>query len=132
MHKTTFLKRSAVFLLLGIAASNVWSFAGGGGAPRVTCQEPKFKNIKPPKLIAPGGEFSFTTSSDANPGSIEVVIKGKKIDVDVTDDYGLQVKGKLPAELTEGYVLIKIRATSRQGPCIAEDAWLVKIVEQAE
>ncbi|MGH8558528.1 MAG: hypothetical protein ACRESZ_13920 [Methylococcales bacterium] len=128
MHKTTFLKKSAVFLVLAIAATNVWSFGGGGGNP-AKCVEPKFKNIKPPKVIAPGGELSFTASDNTDPSSIKVIIKGHPIDLDVKDHYGFQVKGNMPAELTDGYALIKITANSRPESCVARDSWLVKIVQ---
>lgn len=128
MHKTTLLKKSAVFLLLGIAATNVWSFGGGGGNP-AKCVEPSFKNMKPPKVIAPGGEFSFTASENTDPSSIKVIIKGLNVKLDVKDRYGYQVRGKMPAELTDGYALIKISANSRPESCNAEDAWLVKVVK---
>ncbi len=128
MHKTTFLKKSAVFLVLGIAATNVWGFGGGGGYS-AKCVEPRFKNIKPPKVIAPGGEISFTASTNTDPNSIKVVVKGHKIDLDVKDHYGFQVRGNMPVELTDGYALIKITANSKPESCVTEDAWLVKIVK---
>lgn len=127
MPKTTFLEKGAVFLALGIAAANVWSFGDGGGS-REKCVEPKFKNIKPSKIIAPGGEFSFTASENTDPNSIKVIIKGQRIDLNVRDHYGFQVRGNMPAQLTEGFALIKISANSKPESCIAEDSWLVKIV----
>lgn len=130
MQITKFLKKSALFLVLAITAANAWSFGGGDDRrPGARCEEPKFKNTKPPKLIAPGGEFSFTASSNTVPESIKVVIKGQNINLNVRDHYGYQVTGNMPVELTEGYALIKIKANSNPGSCIAEHAWLVKIVK---
>ena len=129
MNITIFLKKSSVCLLLAIAASNAWSFGGTEVRPS-RCVEPTFKNKKPAKLIPPGGEFSFTVSTNAVPESITATIKGYKPDLKVEKDYGYQVKGNLPVELTDGYALIKIKATSRPSTCVAEDGWLVKIVEE--
>ncbi|MGR9105949.1 MAG: hypothetical protein ACU843_03365 [Gammaproteobacteria bacterium] len=130
MNNTSFLKKSAVILALGIAATNVWGFGGGGGRDRLaTCEEPRFKNMKPPKIIAPGGKFSFTASDNTEPDSIKVLIKGHDIPLKVDDAYGIQVSGNMPSEVTDGYALIKISANSRPRACVGEGAWLVKIVE---
>lgn len=127
MKKITLLEKCLVFLAFGITASNVWSFGEGGGYS-AKCNEPKFKNIKPQKIITPGGEFSFTASENTEPASIKVTIKGQKIALDVKEHYGIQVKGNMPPELTEGYALIKITAYSNPVSCDKEQAWLVKIV----
>lgn len=131
MNITDFLKKSSVCLMLVLTASNTYGF-GGDEVRRAKCDEPRFKNMKPAKLIAPGGEFSFTVSTNAVSESISATIKGYKADLTVENDYGYQVKGNMPSELTEGYALIKIKANSRPSSCIGEKAWLVKIVEQVE
>ena len=128
MQNPTYLKKSALFFALVMITTHAWSFGGGDARSSAHCEEPKFKNMKPPKVIAPAGEFSFTASSNTVPDSIQVVIKGQKIQANVRDHYGFQVKGNMPAELTDGYALIKISAHSKPASCIGEASWLVKIV----
>lgn len=130
MQIKIFLEKSTYSLLLGFATTNAWSFGGGGGEFRDRCVEPQFKNTKPAKLIAPGGEFSFTASDNTIPDSIKVIIKGHEVDLDVRNDYGYQVKGNLPDGVT-GYALIKISAHSQPKTCVGEFAWLVKVEEDS-
>lgn len=129
MRKLTFPKKTLVLLVLGMVASNVWSYGGGGGGYSTTCKKPAFKNFSPAKLIVPGGEFSFTASSNTDAKSIKVVVKGIKVDLNIDDHYGYQVSGNLPPELTDGYARLKIKANSTPKSCIAEDGWLLKIGE---
>jgi len=126
MHKSTFLNKSLILLGLVIITNNVWSYGGGGGYS-TTCKPPEFKNMKPAKNISPGGEFSFTASSNTVPGSIKVEAKGHKIDLSMKENFGLQVSGNLPAELVDGYARIKITGSSTPKSCVTEDGWLVKI-----
>lgn len=127
MQITSFCNRIAVFSILFFAVSPVWSFGGGGDGYSPKCKPPKFKNLKPAKNIEPGGELSFTASSNTLPDSIQVVIKDLKVDLTVRDHYGYQVKGNLPAELTEGFALANIIAHSSPNTCITEKKWLFKI-----
>lgn len=123
------LQKIFLILLLGIITCNAWGYGGGGGGYSTKCKKPSFKNFSPEKLIAPGGEFSFTASSNTDAKSIKVVIKGHKIDLKVKDDYGYQVSGNLPPELTDGFARVKIKANSTPKSCIAEGGWLLKIGE---
>lgn len=125
MNKTRFLTKILVFLALSMTAFNVWSWE----AP--ACKEPAFKNEKPPKssVVAPGSEFSFTASPNTIPGSIKAWIEDIEVDLDVKDHYGYRVTGNLPAELTDAYALIKIRAHSGPKSCYTEKRWLIKISE---
>lgn len=114
-------------MVLGMAATNVWSYGGGGGGYSTTCKPPAFKNIKPPKVVAPGGEIFFTASSNTDPKSIKVTAKGHKLELNIEDHYGYHVSANMPVELTEGYARIKISANSTPKSCITEGGWLLKI-----
>ncbi len=127
MQIISFCNRIAVFLILFFAVSPVWSFGGGGDGYSPKCNPPKFKNLEPAKNIEPGGELSFTASSNTLPDSIKVVIKDYKVALTVKDNYGYQVKGNLPPELTEGFALANIIAHSSPNTCITEQKWLFKI-----
>ncbi|GEM_PF-2003047 len=132
MQITTFFNRNFLVLVLFLVASPVWSYGGGGGGGGYVpkCVPPKFKNLKPAKNIEPGGQISFTASSNTLPNSIQVIIKEYKVDLDVRDHYGYQVTGNLPNELSEGFVLANIVAHSSPNSCITEQKWLLKIEQQ--
>lgn len=115
------IRNISAFFVLMVVVAPAWSWRPA------ECVPPKFKNLKPAKEIEAGGELSFTASSGTMPGSIELVVKGYKVDLEVRDDYGYQVTGRLPEELKEGFALGNIKAHSRKADCITEKKWLFKI-----
>lgn len=123
------LQKFLVFLVLVGLSTQTWSYGGGGGGS--SCKEPSFKNMTPPKstVVEPGAEFSFTASSNTNPKSIKVVVKGQEVDLQVEKNGAIKVTGNLPPELTDGYARINITASSSPSSCQGEGGWLLKIGE---
>ncbi|MGH8552693.1 MAG: hypothetical protein ACRERS_05300 [Methylococcales bacterium] len=127
MNKIIFLQQSLAFALLVVFTSSAWSYGGGGGEAG-KCKKPAFKDMNPPQSseVSPGAEFSFTASSNTNPQSIKVAVKGHPVDLKLKTNGSIKVTGNLPAEVTEGYARINISATS-SGSCAMQDGWLLKI-----
>lgn len=129
MNKRVNLFKGLAFILFGLAATNVWSYGGGGGQAS-KCKKPTFKDMTPPKssVVPPGAEFAFTASSNTNPKSIKVVVKGHEVNLDIKKSGNIKVSGNLPAEITEGYARVNISASS-SAKCSAKDGWLLQIGE---
>jgi hypothetical protein len=127
MGKNRFLRQFLALLLLNLFAANGWSYGGGGGEAS-KCKKPSFKDMTPPQssVVSPGAKFSFTASSDTNPKSIKVNVKGKDVDLNIQKNGIVRVDGNLPAGLPAGYARINIAASSSAN-CSAQDGWLLKI-----
>lgn len=107
---------------------NAWSNRCAGR----DCKEPSFSDMAPEKstVVGPGTEFSFTASSNTNPDSIKVMVKGYEVDLNIINNGSIKVTGKLPDEITEGYARINITASSSPSSCIGNSGWLLKISPQ--
>lgn len=127
MKKNLFLRQCLAVVLLSLIASDVLSYGGGGGEA-AKCKKPAFKDMQPPpsSAVSPGSEFSFIASSNTNPKSIKVAVKGHDIVLNVAKNGGTKVTGKLPPEFTEGYARVNITASSSAN-CTVKDGWLLKI-----
>ena len=125
------MQKIFVFLVLAVFSMNAFAY-GGGGSSRKSCKQPKVSKQSPPKssVVAPGSEFSFSLSRDTNRKSIEVSVKGEKVDVDITQEkFKLVVTGRLPESIKDGYAKITIKAKSKS-KCAMKGGWLLKIAEQ--
>ncbi|MGH8558903.1 MAG: hypothetical protein ACRESZ_15910 [Methylococcales bacterium] len=129
MNKIIFLRQCLAFLLFVFFSTSAWSYGGGGGEA-AKCKKPAFKDMSPPQssAVSPGAEFSFTASSNTNPKSIKVEVKGHDVGLKVKTNGSIKVTGNLPPEATEGYARINISANSSAN-CAAQDGWLLKISE---
>ncbi|MGH8547884.1 MAG: hypothetical protein ACRERU_04675 [Methylococcales bacterium] len=127
MNRIIFPRQCLAVLLLALVATNGWSYGGGGGQAS-KCTKPSFKDMRPPQssVVSPGAEFSFAASSNTNPRSIKVVVKGHDVGLNVKKNGAVQVTGTLPPEVTEGYARINVSASSSAN-CAAQDGWLLKI-----
>ncbi len=129
MNKLIFLRQCFALLLLVFFATSAWSYGGGGGEA-AKCKKPSFKDMNPPQssTVPPGAEFSFTASSNTNPKSIKVEVKGHQVDLKVNKNTSVEVTGNLPPEVTAGYARINISANSSAN-CASQDGWLLKVGE---
>ena len=129
MNNSFSLRQFPWLLLLAFITSNAWAYGGGGGQAD-KCRKPAFDDMVPPKssVVAPGDEFSFSASSNTNPKSIKVVVKGQSVDLNISKNGKIKATGKLPADLKAGYARINITANS-SSKCIGEGGWLLKIEE---
>jgi hypothetical protein len=127
MNRIIFPRQCLAVLLLGLVATNGWSYGGGGGQA-AKCAKPAFKDMQPPQssVVSPGAEISFTASSNTNPRSIKAVVKGHEIGLNVKKNGVVKVTGNLPPEVPEGYARINLSASSSAN-CTTQDGWLLKI-----
>ncbi len=127
MTKNMFPRQCLVLLLLGFLTTNGWSYGGGGGQAS-KCKKPSVKDMAPPQssVVAPGAEFSFTASSNTNPESIKVNVKGQDVELKIQKNGNVKVNGNLPAGLTGDYARINITASSSAN-CTIKDGWLLNI-----
>jgi len=98
------------------------------------CKKPRFNNMLPvaynsdTKIEAEqGAEISFTVSSDAEIGSLNV--SAKKIPLKYKSEFKgsyYEVTTNLPAALNGKYARISVDVNAMMG-CLGKDGWLVKI-----
>ena len=125
------MQKIFVFLMVAVFSTSAFAY-GGGGSSRKSCKQPKVSKQTPPKssVVAPGSEISFSLSRDTNLNSIEVSVKGEKVDVDIAQEkFKLAVTGRLPESIKDGYAKIVIKAKSKS-KCAMKGGWLLKIAEQ--
>ena len=126
------MQKIFVFLMVAIFSTNAFAY-GGGGSSRKSCKQPKVSKQTPPKssVVAPGSEFSFSLSRDTSLSSVEVSVKGEKVDVDIAQEkFKLVVTGRLPESIKDGYAKIVIKAKSKSKCTLEKGGWLLKIAEQ--
>jgi|JYMV01.1.fsa_nt_gi hypothetical protein len=131
MGKYMLFSNLLVVLVLGLAPPNAWSY-GGGGSQSTSCKKPSFKDMTPVKgtVVSPGARFSFTASSNTNPRSIKVVVKGNEVELSVEKNGSINVSGNLPSSIKGGYARVNISASSSPSSCMGKDGWLLKLAEQ--
>lgn len=127
MNNSFYLRPILGLFLCSSVLTNAWSYGGGGGQAD-KCREPSFDQMVPPKssVVSPGDEFSFKASSNTNPQSIKVEVKGRSIELNIEKNGTIKVSGKLPEDLEAGYARINITANS-SSKCMAKGGWLLKI-----
>lgn len=126
------MQKNLVFLIVAIFSTNAFAY-GGGGSSRKSCKQPKISKQTPPKssVVAPGSEFSFNLSDDTSRSSIEVIVKGQKVDVGIAQKkFKLVVTGRLPESIKDGYAKIAIKAKTKSKCALEKGGWLLKIAEQ--
>lgn len=129
MKNNTRLQKSLIIVFACLFAMSAYGYGGGGSATK-TCDKPKFKNKTPEakSVISPNTDFSFVASRNTKPRSIEVSVKGEKVDINVEEQKNGKylVSGRMPAKYTDGFAKIKVKAKSKS-KCAVSDGWLVKI-----
>ena len=116
--------------ILLIIPGMVWAYGDGGTSSTVACMA-NFSKFTPANNteVAAKSDFSFFASSETNPNSIKVTIKGQSVPVTVTTkNGGFQVTGILPDTIKGTFAKISITA---KGPnqCEGSGGWLVKVTE---
>ncbi|MFA5984620.1 MAG: hypothetical protein WC782_11445 [Methylococcaceae bacterium] len=124
-------------VLVAMALLSGVSYAYDDSKPEEICKKPHFRDFtlevyKTPekKEVSPEAEFSFTVSPWANPETIKLAAKGKPIPFNLVSNSSFhRVTAKLPAEYTNDYVRLNVRAVAYLG-CHEETGWLVKVAGQ--
>jgi len=94
------------------------------------CIKPKFRDFVPEAKaeVNPGSEIGFHISHNADPLHITAEAKGLKLDVKVRDrNTFYEAHAQLPAELSNSFARINVRAKAMEGDCVASDGWLIKV-----
>ncbi|MGR9073184.1 MAG: hypothetical protein ACU833_08995 [Gammaproteobacteria bacterium] len=98
------------------------------------CDKPKFSRFNPAHLeeVEPGAEFSFNGTGNVAANSVEVTVKGIKVDLQVEDkEFFYRFSGRLPESLKGTFARIDIKGNDKLG-CKGSDGWLVKITGGAK
>ncbi len=115
------------------------SFAYETEEPEEVCKIPKVVEFNLPLYVvpekhevAPEADFSFKVSGrGADPKKIRVNVHNNPLKLDITQNSSfINVKGKLPAELTGQFVRLDVQAGTDLG-CRAKHGWLIKIAGAA-
>lgn len=98
------------------------------------CIKPKFRDFVPEAKaeVNPGSDIGFHISHNADPLHITAEAKGLKLAVKVRDrNTFFEAHTQLPAELSNSFARITVRAKAMEGDCVASDGWLIKIKPKA-
>lgn len=113
------------------------AFAYGSGSSSSNCVKPTFSEFQPAanKYLQSFREFSFVTSSNTTPTSIEVNISAgqmkqhlsaKELEITPKKNGQLEVSGKLDRPFQHGFVRISVTAHSKPG-CEKTDGHLIRV-----
>jgi|APLak6261667961_1056064.scaffolds.fasta_scaffold21664_2 uncharacterized alpha/beta hydrolase family protein len=129
------LYRISAAILLSLSANAVYAY--GSGQSSSSCDKPVFSEFQPAtnKYTQSLSEFSFVTSSNTTPASINVNVSAgankyhfssKELQITPQKNGHLEVKGKLDRPIEHGFVRISITAHIKPG-CDKTDGYLVRI-----
>ncbi|MFU8787375.1 MAG: hypothetical protein ACNA7G_00010 [Methylobacter sp.] len=101
------------------------------------CKKPQFREFSLPVYqepekteVAPESTLSFMISPWADPETIILTAKNKKLDYTIESNSSFhRVKAKLPTEFNGNFVRINVKATALLG-CSDKTGWLIKVAEE--
>jgi hypothetical protein len=122
-------------LILSLQAPHVYAY--GSSSSSSGCDKPSFSDFEPApnKYLQSFREFSFVTSSNTAPTSIEVNISfgelkqhftAKQLEITPQKSGRLSVKGKADKPLEHGFIRISVKAHSKPG-CEKTDGYLLRV-----
>ncbi len=119
----------AILLVLGTVSTQAYEIP----QEEKVCKKPKFRTFEPEHLseVLPESEISFHVSNWADPDTIEVTARKVPLTVDVINkNVFYVVKAKLPPSLHGTFARIELRARAKEGRCLGQGGWLLKIKEK--
>ncbi len=126
--KITKCLRSTIVLGMIVFAGN--SFGYGSEDDEKDCKKPKFRTFEPEHLseVLPETEISFHVSNWAEPTTIKATARKIPMEVTVVDKMNFFVAtAKLPSSISGKYARIHIEARAKEGGCLGQDGWLLKV-----
>ena len=126
---------TSVAMILSLQAHNVYAY--GSSSSSSSCDKPSFSEFQPApnKYLQSFREFSFITSANTAPSSVEVSISfgefkehftAKQLEITTQKSGRLEVSGKVDKPLEHGFVRVSIKAHSKPG-CEKTDGYLLRI-----
>ncbi|CAA9890558.1 conserved exported hypothetical protein [Candidatus Methylobacter favarea] len=133
------MKIITMMKLAAVIAMVVFNDAAVAYSPEETeqeCKKPRFREFDLPEYkapenieVKPESEFSFMVSPWADPTTIRLTAKKKKLDYTVESNSSFhRIKSKLPAGLNGQYVRIEVSVKAVLG-CDEQGGWLVKVAK---
>lgn len=129
------LLKTAAALILCLSVNTAYAY--GGSSSSSSCEKPSFSEFQPSanKYLQNLREFSFVSSSNTTPSSIEVNVSAgqykehitaKQLEITPQPSGRLEVKGKLNQPFQHGFARISVTAHSKPG-CDKTDGFLVRV-----
>lgn len=129
------LLKTAAALILCLSVNTAYAY--GGSSSSSSCEKPSFSEFQPSanKYLQNLREFSFVSSSNTTPSSIEVNVSAgqykehitaKQLEITPQSSGRLEVKGKLNQPFQHGFARISVTAHSKPG-CDKTDGFLVRV-----
>jgi hypothetical protein len=98
------------------------------------CKEPTFRTFEPAHLseVDPQSEISFHVANWADPSTITAEARKIPMDVKIEDKMNFFIgTAKLPESIKGKYARIHITALAKDGRCLGQDGWLLKVKKEA-
>ncbi|WP_347986978.1 hypothetical protein [Methylomonas sp. AM2-LC] len=132
--KLALVWKSVVFISAIIFTQSVFAITPDEDDQK-ECKKPKFRDFVPADKaeVLPESAISFHVSRGADLNHVTLEAKGEKLPITVVNRVTyLQVTGKLPTALREGYARIHVTAKAADGDCVGSDGWLIKIKDTTQ
>ncbi len=124
--------RIATLLGMTVITGSAWGYSTADDDK--VCKKPKFRTFEPEHLseVDPGSEVSFHVSNWADPNTIKAEARKIPMKVSVVDKMNFFVgTAKLPDSISGRYARISLSARSKEGRCLGQGGWLLKVRDAA-